>query len=72
MRVSIPRITALVLSVALAAAIAGCGGGSADVKSVVSTTKTGQQLADLKKQLDAGAITKEQYDTEKARLLTGN
>jgi hypothetical protein len=72
MRVSIPRITALTLSVVLAAAIAGCGGGSADVKSVVSTTKTGQQLADLKKAFDSGAITKEQYDTEKARLLTGN
>jgi hypothetical protein len=72
MRVSIPRIAALTLSGVLAATIAGCGGGSADVKSVVSTTKTGQQLADLKKAFDSGAITKEQYDTEKARLLTGN
>lgn len=29
----------------------------------------GQQLLDLKKALDAGAITQQQYETEKAKLL---
>jgi hypothetical protein len=65
-------VVVLISSVSLAAAIAGCGGGDADVKSVTTTTPTGQQLVDLKKKLDAGAITQDQYDTERARLLKGN
>jgi hypothetical protein len=42
------------------------------VKSVTTTTTTGQQLIDLKKALDAGAITPDQYEKEKARILKGN
>jgi hypothetical protein len=72
MRISFVRIPGLVAAVALAAAVAGCGGGSADVKSVTTTTTTGQQLIDLKKALDAGAITQDQFDKEKARILKGN
>lgn len=72
MLISSLRISGLIAAVALAAAVAGCGGGSADVKSVTTTTTTGQQLIDLKKALDTGAITQEQYDREKARLLKGN
>jgi hypothetical protein len=66
------RISGLLAAVALAAAVAGCGGGSAEVKSVTTTTTTGQQLIDLKKALDAGAITQDQFDKEKARILKGN
>ena len=72
MLISSLRITGLIAALALAAAVAGCGGGSADVKSVTTTTTTGQQLIDLKKALDTGAITQEQYDREKARILKGN
>ncbi len=72
MRISFVRIPGLIAAAALAAAVAGCGGGSADVKSVTTTTTTGQQLIDLKKALDAGAITPDQYEKEKARILKGN
>lgn len=72
MRVSMSRIAMLVSSVVLAAMLAACGGGGADVKSVVNTTTTGQQLIDLKKALEAGAITQDQYEKEKARILKGN
>ena len=30
----------------------------------------GQQLLDLKKALDAGAITEQEYETEKAKILS--
>jgi hypothetical protein len=72
MSISSSRIAGLITAVALSAAIAGCGGGGADVKSVVNTTTTGQQLIDLQKALDTGAITKEQYDQQKAKILKGN
>ena len=46
-----------------------CGGGGADVKSEVSTTTTGQQLMDLKKALDAGAINQQEYEKERKKIL---
>ena len=45
-----------------------CGGG-ADVRSEVSTTTTGQQLMDLKKALDSGAMTQKEYDQERKKIL---
>jgi hypothetical protein len=49
--------------------IAACGGGGAEVKSEVSTTTTGQQLIDLKKALDAGAINQQEYERERKKIL---
>jgi hypothetical protein len=46
-----------------------CGGGGADVRSEVSTTTTGQQLMDLKKALDSGAMTQKEYDQERKKIL---
>jgi hypothetical protein len=72
MRMSVSRIAGLTAALMISAAIVGCGGGGADVKSVVNTTTTGQQLIDLQKALDTGAITKEQYDQQKAKILKGH
>jgi hypothetical protein len=72
MRVSFSRMAGLIAAVVLSAALAGCGGGGADVKSVVNTSTVGQQLIDLQKALDAGAINKDQYDQQKAKILKGN
>jgi hypothetical protein len=47
MRVSFSRMAGLIAAVVLSAALAGCGGGGADVKSVVNTSTVGQQLIDL-------------------------
>lgn len=71
MRTATAEIAGVVLSLALALA-AGCGGGEKEVKSELSTTKYGQQLADLKQALDAGKITQDEYTRERARLLKGN
>lgn len=70
MRTATAKIAGVVLSLALALA-AGCG-GEKEVKSELSTTKYGQQLADLKQALDAGKITQDEYTRERARLLKGN
>jgi len=52
-----------------ASGLAACGGGGADVRSEVSTTTTGQQLIDLKKALDAGAINQQEYEKERQKIL---
>ena len=49
--------------------VAACGGGGADIKSEISTTTTGQQLMDLKKALDSGAITQQEYEKERKKIL---
>lgn len=45
------------------------GGGT---KTYVGKPTLGQQLVDLKKAEDCGAITASEYQTQKARLLQGN
>ena len=60
----------LVLVCSMAALLTACGGGGAHVKSEVTTVSKGQQLIDLKKAVDDGAITQEEYATEKANILT--
>jgi hypothetical protein len=49
--------------------IAACSGGGAEVRSEVSTTTVGQQLMDLKKALDTGAITQQEYEKERKKIL---
>ena len=51
--------------------LAGCGGGGADVQSSIHTQTEGQQLLDLKKALDAGAISKEEYERMRTRIIEG-
>jgi hypothetical protein len=49
--------------------LAACGGGGADVRSEVTTTTTGQQLLDLKRALDSGAMSQSEYDRERHKVL---
>jgi hypothetical protein len=39
------------------------------VRSEITTTTKGQQLMDLKKALDAGALNQEEYERERQRIL---
>lgn len=64
-------LTALVALFA-AGSLTACGGGGATVKSEITTTTRGQQLVDLKKAFDDGAITEDEYKTEKSRVLSSN
>lgn len=57
---------------AMAAALLGgcCGGGTTTVKTEPAiTTTTGQQLIDLKKAYDSGAITEDQYNKMKKEVI---
>jgi ABC-type glycerol-3-phosphate transport system substrate-binding protein len=59
-----------IAALAAALGVAACGGGGAEVKSEVTTTTKGQQLMDLQKAYESGAITKEQYEREKQKVLS--
>lgn len=63
-------LMAIVAAIGLGLPLAACGGGGADVKSEVKTTTTGQELTDLKKALDSGAITQEEYERERKKILS--
>ena len=49
--------------------VTACGGGGADVRSEVTTTTVGQQLMDLKKALDSGAMTQQEYEQQRKIIL---
>jgi hypothetical protein len=57
------------MSVTLLTGLGGCGGGGAKVESQIQTTTTGQQLLDLKKAYEAGALSKEEYERERKKVL---
>ncbi len=63
---------AVVLASVMAVMLTGCGGGGANVRSEVTTVSKGQQLIDLKKALGDGAITQDEYDKEKSKILSAN
>jgi hypothetical protein len=69
---SITKLTMLMLCGLLLAGVVACGGGGADVKSEISTTTVGQQLIDLKKALDSGALTQQEYEKERKKILEKN
>lgn len=51
------------------ALLAGCSGGSAKVQQNLSSVSQGQQLEDLKKALEQGAITQEEYNKLQKKVL---
>ncbi|MEO0823996.1 MAG: SHOCT domain-containing protein [Pseudomonadota bacterium] len=65
------RSAALGLALAASLALAGCGGGGAEstTETTVTTTTKGQELQDLQSALDSGAITQEEFDAEKEKIL---
>jgi hypothetical protein len=52
----------------MALALGGCG-GSEVVRSV--NVSVGQQLIDLKKARDSGALSAREYESQKAQLIKG-
>jgi len=60
----------LVLVSSMAVLLSACGGGGAHVQSQVTTVSKGQQLIDLKKAVDDGALTQDEYNKEKSKILS--
>ena len=68
-------IGAALITVLVALSMGGCccpgSGGSATTKAetTINSTTTGQQLIDLQKAYESGAITETQYNKEKQEIL---
>jgi hypothetical protein len=63
------KMSLAVLCTAAMISLTACGGGGAEIKSEITTTSKGQQLIDLKKALDSGAMTQAEYERERAKVL---
>ena len=63
------RRISVVLMLALPLGVAACGGGGADVRTSTTTVSKGQELTDLKKALDSGAITQKEYEKLREEVL---
>lgn len=64
------RSCLIAASLSLMLSLSACGG--ADVKSEISTTTKGQQLLDLKKAQEAGALTAAEYEKERKKVLNAD
>lgn len=67
-------IIAIVMALVLATSVSGCGRRSratATTQTEVKTTTTGQELMDLKKAYDSGAITEKEYERQRKKILEG-
>lgn len=61
------RIAATFAAALVAVVLAGCGGNEV-VRPTVSVS-VGQQLIDLKKARDSGALSPREYESQKAQLI---
>ena len=68
MSTAISRLLAVTM---LGLFVTGCSGGGAEVKSNIQTTTPGQQLLDLKKAYDAGAMSKDEYERLRKKVVEG-
>lgn len=68
------RVAGVVVMVALAASLSGCcGGGSKEIKQTspvnVETKSAGEQLMDLQKAKESGAITEKEYNKMRQNII---
>ena len=66
-----PGIMAIMTALVLATTVSGCGGGGAksQTQTDVRTTTTGQELLDLQKAYESGAMSKNEYEKQKKKIL---
>jgi len=55
--------------IGLTSTFVGCHGGGAKVQSDITTTTKGQQLMDLQKARDSGAISEKEYQELRKNIL---
>ena len=66
------KLVLLALCGILVLGVTACSGGGAEVKSQVTTTTVGPQLMDLKKAYDSGAMTQQEYEQQRKKILNQN
>lgn len=68
------RVMAVIMALGLATGLAGCrgGGAKAQQQTDIRTTTKGQELLDLQKAYEAGAISEREYERQKKKILEGN
>ena len=65
------KLAAALTMVAVAATLAACGGGGTYVRVQGTTTiSKGQELTDLQRAYQEGALTKQEYDRLHGRILS--
>lgn len=66
-----PWIGAAAIAIVLGTGVSGCGGGGAKTQTQtdIRTTTTGQELMDLQKAYESGAITEKEYEQQRKRIL---
>ena len=60
----------MIAAIFLLATVAACGGGDADVETTTNNTTVGQELLDLQAALQSGAITQDEYDEQREKILS--
>ena len=65
------RLIILVSALAVSFSLTGCGGGGATSYHVNRTTTVGQELSDLYAARSKGAISEDEYNEQKAKILSG-
>jgi hypothetical protein len=65
----IPILTGVAAMLLLSGCVLGVGSGA---KTITQPPTLGQQLVDLQKAKDAGAINDTEFQAQKAKLLQGN
>lgn len=61
----------VLIAAACLALLSSCSGGGAkmETKQDIKTTTTGQELMDLQKAYESGAISKEEYEDQREKIL---
>ena len=66
-----PGIIAVIIAIGLATGVSGCGGGGAKTQTQtdIRTTTKGQELLDLQKAYESGALSQKEYERQKQKIL---
>jgi Short C-terminal domain len=57
------------LGLALSLLLSSCGGGGAKTENVVTTKSKGEQLSDLQKAYESGALSRDEYEKQRKKIL---
>ncbi|HKY02591.1 MAG TPA: SHOCT domain-containing protein [Burkholderiales bacterium] len=63
------KFAPLIACLLASAMLSGCFGGGADVDTQFSMVSQGQELTDLKRALDEGAITQSEYEKLRKKMI---